>query len=91
MICIFVRMARISLADEVIDLLAVEEHLARRLLAGETEDGAAGGGLAAAGLAHETHGGTALEIEGNAVHGLHIARGLADHAALDGEVLLQVR
>ena len=78
------------LGTEVIDLLTVEQHLAAGLFAGQTKDGTAGGGLAAAGLAHQTHGGTALEVKGDAVHGLHITNGLVEHAALDGKVLLQV-
>ena len=78
------------LGVEVIDLLAVEQHLAVGLFAGQTEDGAAGGGLAAAGLAHQTHGGAALEVEGDAVHGLHVTHGLVEHTTLDGEVFLQV-
>ena len=78
------------LGVKVIDLLAVEQHLAAGLFAGQTEDGAAGGCLAAAGLAHQTHGGTALEVEGDAVHGLHVTHGLVEHTALDGEVFLQV-
>ena len=78
------------LGVEVIDLLAVEQHLAAGLFAGQTKNGAAGGGLAAAGLAHQAHSGAALEVKGDAVHGLHITDGLVEHAALDGEVLLQV-
>ena len=58
---------------EVIDLPAVEQHLAAGLFAAQAQDGAAGGGLAAAGLAHQTHGGAALQIEGDAVHGLDLA------------------
>ena len=56
----------------------------------QAQQGAAGGGLATAGLAHQTHGSTTLEVKGDAVHGLHMAYGLAYHTALDGEVLLQI-
>ena len=77
------------LGAEIIDLLAVEEHLAAGLLPGQAQNGPAGGSLAAAGLAHQAHGGAPLEVEGDAVHGLDVAHGVADHAALDGEVLLQ--
>ena len=48
------------LGAEVIDLFTVKEYLAAGLFAGQTEDGTAGGGLAAAGFAHQAHGGAAL-------------------------------
>ena len=78
------------LVREGIHVLTVKQHLTAGLFAGQTQDGAAGGGLATAGLAHQTHGSTTLEVKGDAVHGLHMAYGLADHTALDGEVLLQI-
>ena len=74
---------------EIIYLLTVEEYLTAGFSAGKTQDGAAKGGFAAAGLAYETHGGPAFEVEAHAVHGLYIADSLRDHAALDGKVLFQ--
>ena len=78
------------LVREGIHVLTVKQHLTAGLFAGQTQDGAAGGGLATAGLAHQTHGSATLEVKGDAVHGLHMAYGLADHTALDGKVLLQI-
>ena len=89
------------LVGEGVHILAVEQYLTASLFTGQTQDGTAGGGvelengsaqggLAAAGLAHQTHGSTTLEVKGDTVHGLHMAHSLADHTALDGEVLLQV-
>ena len=69
--------ARSSLAVQVVDFFAVEQHLAAGLIAGQAQDGAAGGGLAAAGLAHQAHGAAAAQVEGNAVHGLDMAHCLA--------------
>ena len=74
---------------QVIDLLAVEEDLTGGLVGIKAEDGAAGGRLAAAGLADEAHRLAALEVEGDAVDGLDVTDGLGDHAALYGEVFLQ--
>ena len=78
------------LGGDVVDLLAVEEHLAAGLVPGQAQYGAAGGGLAAAGFAHQAHGGAPLQVKGDAVHGLHPAHGLGHHASLDGEVFLQM-
>ena len=77
------------LVVEVIDLLALKEHLTAGLLAGEPQDCAAGRGLAAAGLAHETHRRAAADVERDAVDGLDVAGRVAEEAALDGEVFLQ--
>ena len=78
------------LLGEVVDLLAVEEHVAACLVAGEAQDGASGGRLAAARLADQAHRGATLEVEGHAIDGLHVAHHAVHHAALDGEVLLEV-
>ena len=78
------------LGGEVVDLLAVEEHLTGGLGVVQAQDRAAGRGFTAAGLADQTHRRAALEVEGDAVDGLDIADRVGDHAALDGEVLLQV-
>ena len=78
------------LIGDIVDLLPVKQHLAAGLLPGQAQDGTARGGLAAAGLAHKTHGGAAPEVEGHAVHRLDIADGFGDHAALDGEVLFEL-
>ena len=78
------------LVVQVVDLLAVEQDLAVGLVAGQAQDGAAGGGFAAAGLAHQAHGAAAAQVEGDAVHSLDLADGAADQTALDGEVFLQV-
>ena len=78
------------LGGEVVDLLTVEEDLTGGLGVIQAEDGAARGGLTAAGLADETHRRAALQVEGDAVDGLDVADRVGDHAAFDGEVLLQV-
>ena len=78
------------LMGEIVDLLPVEKDLTGSLAVVQAEDGAAGRRLAAAGLANETHGRAALEIERDAVHRLDMANGVSDYAALDGEILLQV-
>ena len=49
-----------------------------------TEDGLTDGGFAAAGFTHQTHGGTPLDLEGNAVNSLYIADGLFEKTGLNG-------
>ena len=60
----------------------------RRLF--QLEDGAPGGGLATAALAHQAERLTLVDVEADAVDGLDVADRAAQHAAADGEVLLQV-
>ena len=71
------------------DLGAVEVDFAIGLFL-QAQDGLADGGLAAAGLADQTHGGTTLDLERDAVNGLHMADGLLKEAGLDGEILFQI-
>ena len=78
------------LRRQIIDLLSVEQHLAGGFFVIQTQDGSAGGGLAAAGLSYEAHCGTALEVERHTIHGLDVANGLGYHTALDGKILLQM-
>ena len=47
-------------SGKVINLFSVKQHLSAGLFPGQTQDGASGGRLAAAGLAYQTHGGSAL-------------------------------
>jgi len=74
---------------ELEDVLPVEEDLARRLVL-QAQDRAADGGLAAAGLADETHRGAALDFERNVVDGLDVADGHLEQARLDREILLEI-
>ena len=78
------------LRGEVVDLLTVEEDLTGGLRVVQAEDGAARGGLTAAGLTDETHRRAALQVEGDTVDSLDIADRVGDHTALDREVFLQV-
>ena len=66
-----------------------EEHLAGGWLVGP-QDHAAGGGLAAAALAHQAERLPLMEGEAYAVHGAHMPDGAPHKAPLDGEVLLQI-
>ena len=77
------------LAGEGKNVDPVEVDLAGGLVL-QTQDRAADGGLAAARLAHETHGGAALDAEGNAVHRFYLTDRAAEEAALDREVLHEV-
>jgi hypothetical protein len=77
-----------GLALELEDGLAVEADLAGGGLE-QPEDRAPGGGLAAAGLAHQAEGLAAVDGEGDVVHGAHVADDAREEAALDGEVLLE--
>ena len=70
------------LALHVGDVLALQEDLALRALQ-QMHDGAAQGGLAAAGLADHAQGLALLDGEGHVVHGVEHARG-------HGEILEQV-
>ena len=45
---------------KVINLFSVKQHLSAGFFAGQTQDGTSGRRLAAAGLAYQTHGGSAL-------------------------------
>ena len=74
---------------KIVDFAAVEQHLSAGLFARETQDGASGGGLAAARFPDQPHRGPALQIEGDAVDRLDVADRPGDEAALDGEVLFQ--
>ena len=70
-------------AAQLHDVAAVVEDLAGGGL-DEPDDGAAQGGLAAAGLAHDAHGLLGVDLEVDAVHGVEPG------AALELEVLLEV-
>ena len=76
-------------AAELMHLAAVEEHLAAALV-GQAQDGAADGGLAAAGFADQAHRGAALDVEADAVHRADIAHGALQQTFLDGEVFLEL-
>ena len=56
----------------------------------QTKDRSAGGGLAAAGFAHEAEGLAALDLEADAVHGFDVAHRTLDKARLNGEPLYEV-
>ena len=78
------------LVGQIIDFLPVEQHIARRLIAGEAQDRTSGGRLAAAGLADQAHRLAALQVERDTVDRFDVAGDSAEHAVLDREVLLQV-
>ena len=56
----------------------------------EPQDAPSGGGLAAAGLTHQAEGLLFMDLEGHVLHRVDIAHRLADDAALDGEIGLEV-
>ena len=55
----------------------------------QPDDGASQGGLAAAGLAHQTQGLALEDLQGDGLHGLHVFS-LPEQIALDGEVLAEI-
>ena len=76
------------LVGEGVHVLAVEQHLTAGLFTGQTQDGTAGGGLAAAGLADQTQSLALADGKAYIIDSLHILLVLA-HAA-GREILLQV-
>ena len=70
------------------DVRAVQQNLARRGLV-QAHDGAADGGLSAAGLAHQAEGLARIEVEADVVHGLERLFLLKEGAA-HREIHLQI-
>ena len=71
------------------DVLVLEPHLARGGL-DEAEDAAAGGGLAAARLAHEAERLALQDLHGDVVHRVDAGDFAREEAPADGEVLLEI-
>lgn len=71
------------------DIAPFEEHLSGGG-GDESEDGAADGGLAAAGLADESEGFAAVDMEGDIIDGLDMAGDELEEARADGEPCLEV-
>ena len=69
-------------------ILPIQDHLSGSG-AVELQDGAPGGGFAAAALTHQAQGLPALDLEGDAVHSLDRPPAAAEQAALQGKILLQ--
>ena len=69
--------------------VAVEHHLAGGL-GREVQKRLAHGGLAAAGLAHQAHGGAPPDGERHVLHRVHMAHHAAEQPGLDREVLAEV-
>ena len=70
----------------VVNLNSVEVNLSGRLFR-QTQDRLTDGGLATAGLAHKSHGGSLLNIEGDAVYSLDVTGHMRENTGLDGEIL----
>ena len=71
------------------DVLALEGDFARGRL-DQSQDRAAGGGFAAAGLAHEPQRLAGHDVERHVVHRVHARHLAREQAATDREVLLEV-